>query len=104
MACQKLLPERRQRIANAGMKQPLLSALALSLLVGVVLYLINGSQVAMYQGKSVRSWVQDLASADYQIRDQAGAAIRAVGPEATPFLIRAVRRQALLTQALSCLS
>src|SRR3954468_24883366 len=93
MACQRPLPERGQRVANGGSKQPLLSALALSLLVGVAVLLIGGSPVPSYQGKPVRSWIEDLASAEYQIRDNAVAAIQALGPEGRPFLIRALRRQ-----------
>jgi len=104
MACEKPIPECGQRIDITGSQWPILSALVLSLLAGVVLFLISGSQVPVYQGKPVRLWIQDLASADYQIRDQAVAAIRAVGPQARPFLIRALRPQNSLTEALSRLS
>ena len=45
------------------------------------------------RGKRVSALIRDLASSDYQVRDQAAEAIQALGPEAAPELIRALYRR-----------
>jgi HEAT repeat protein len=56
------------------------------------------------QGKRVSALIKDLASGDYQVRDQAAEAIQALGPEAAPELIRALyRRETPFTKPLAAL-
>src|SRR2546422_692929 len=46
----------------------------------------------IHRGKAVSSWIDELTSSDYRVRDGAEDALRAVGPEAIPQLIRGLHR------------
>ncbi len=64
----------------------------------------HGAAGPACQGKRVSALVKDLASGDYQVRDQAAEAIEALGPEAAPELIRALyRRETPFTKPLAAL-
>ncbi|MCI0748196.1 MAG: HEAT repeat domain-containing protein [Verrucomicrobia subdivision 3 bacterium] len=47
-----------------------------------------------YQGKTVTAHLQTLASGDWELRNDAAAALVAIGPEATPFLVRVLEKRA----------
>jgi HEAT repeat protein len=51
----------------------------------------RGQPQPRYQGRVITEWIRDLAAEDYQVRDAAGQAVQAVGLEAVPYLIDALR-------------
>src|SRR5437867_462483 len=47
----------------------------------------------IHRGKAVSSWLVELTSSDYRVREEAEDALRAVGAEAIPQLIRGLQKK-----------
>ncbi len=74
------------------MKKLLLALLGLGLLAGSILYVRSQPPASPY-APIVSTCIDDLASCDYQVRDQATQTLRDIGPEVVPYLIKALQRQ-----------
>ncbi len=78
------------------MKKVLYCAIILGLLAAGAILLAGVKPAPAYQGKPIGSWIEQLGSDDYQTRERAVEAIRMIGPEVSPFLIRSLRSRNVL--------
>jgi HEAT repeat protein len=69
---------------------PLLVVIAFCAFIGILVSSLN-SRVAVYQGKTVKTWLLQLSAPDPNGRHEAEAAFRALGTNAVPELVRLLR-------------
>ena len=88
----------RQRICSiSGMGNKLVMSVLLLVLFSALGWLIHerNKPQPVHQGKAIAQWIRDLAADDYQVRGAAAEAVQAIGPEAVPYLIDALRQHEL---------
>jgi hypothetical protein len=89
MARSGMIPARQgseKRYKSRSIVALLLTAAAL----GIAGTLLSHPEPA-YRGRGLSSWLRDLESGEIETQAEAGAAIKRMGPKATPFVARALR-------------
>ena len=64
------------------------AVLVAGLLAGILVWKQGTEPLVYYQGKTVRAWAAQLYAPAQRPRDEASAALRAMGPRAIPELVR----------------
>src|SRR2546423_834527 len=76
------------------MKRILFGAITLGgLLMAGALVLSIPKATPVYRAQSIHTWIDALASSDYQVRAQAVEAMEVFGPEAIPYLVHAFGKE-----------
>ncbi|MBI4324742.1 MAG: HEAT repeat domain-containing protein [Chloroflexi bacterium] len=79
-------------VIHPNHKKWFIAGIVLTVLVGVSALAFSLSRSEpLYQGRPVSAWAKDLNSPYPEVRSQAGAALRDLGPEAVPILVKSLR-------------
>lgn len=79
---------------HVAMKKVLLWLLGAGVITGSVAFLRSQYPDSPH-APTVTAAIEDLASCDYEVRDQAAQTLKQLGPESVPYLVRALNRREL---------